>query len=150
MLDSKCTSNTIALANYNVSLIPCCAGNINYTEIVISDSNRGYRIWNFKLGADNLVNPNFTLVFNLNPNCLLPNNKDFVKISQINFNGYIQGTIIVNNNVIGITNNPQILNYSFNPIQGVFSLTINLSNYCTFWNKMGNNYIYANLTLKDP
>ena len=142
------TLPNLSILYYNTKLIPPSNNLIDYLNISITYSARGYRIWSFTFGGT-ITSPVITQVFQFGNLCVPSIIEGFpcIPINQINFNPPFQGTILVNQQMI-LINDPKdtIASFGWNAEQAQFELTLNL---CGYVEETTPNSLYATLTLKD-
>lgn len=139
-LQSKCINPTFSLINYTTKITsprglpPVQLGNITYYQTVISNSFNGDRIWTFTLGGD-IYAPKFDIVYQFNPNCVVPNGYDFALLKYLNF--YInntsteyeplQGMVVVDNIGFPISDAPLVVSLTWDAETGVLIFSFDIS-----------------------
>ena len=145
---NTCINNVYSLINYSYTLSPNSIGLVRYSNINITDSSVGNRIWNFTFGGYlNLTHApyQFTIQYTFSPTCSVPNGINKATLNQINFNSLngdgthepLQGFIIVNNVNIPLSdafsspNDPQdpLATFSWDQVNTVFDLKLDLNKY---------------------
>lgn len=129
---SNCYDNVEALINYTVSYNEENPGLFYFYNININDSFNGDRIWNFVYGGET-TNAIFQTIFNFNANCVVPNGYDTTPLKNLNFdkpNGSpqpFQGYMVINNIMVGISNNTNLISYTWDATNATFTLNIDLT-----------------------
>lgn len=171
---NPCINPVYSLIDYTVT---GTINSLNYYQTVITNNSLGNRIWTFTVGG--LVrNPTWSLVYQFNPNCFVPNGVDTLRLGDINFNSanipgqqdVLQGSLIVNNYIVGLSGplkagaadgNPYPITYTWDQTNATFTFFINLTpliysgppaqqpvGTVTFDNTKNNSF-YSVLTIKD-
>jgi len=149
-LQSACINPVFSLIDYTTEIVAPSDkqtipfGTITYYQTVITNSFNGDRVWTFTLGGD-IYAPSFWINYQFNPNCVVPNGFNFASLKDLVF--YIdgsttvyeplQGTIVVDNIGLPISDAPLIVSLDWNPDTGLlifkFSITRNtLARYDNF------------------
>jgi len=144
-LRSSCINPAFSLIGYTTEIVAPSDkenipfGTIAYYQTVITNSFNGDRIWTFTLGGE-ITAPSFWIKYQFGPNCVVPNGYNFASLKNINFytnnstTEYepLQGTVIINNIGLPISNAPLIVSLDWNPSTGLlifkFSVTRNTLN----------------------
>ena len=137
-LQSTCITPVFSLINYTTTIgapnnPQFLLGSINYYQVVITNSFNGDRIWTFTLGGY-IYAPAFWIIYQFDPNCVVPNGFDFASLKDINFyvtgsttvNEPLQGTIIVSNINISISLAPSVVNLVWDQINARLIFQFNL------------------------
>jgi len=145
---NTCINNVYSLINYSYTFSPSSIGLVRYSNINITDSSVGNRIWNFTFGGylDLTHAPyQFTIQYTFSPTCSVPNGINKATLNQINFNALngdgthepLQGFIIVNNVNIPLSdafsspNDPKdpLATFSWDQVNTIFDLKLDLNKY---------------------
>jgi hypothetical protein len=139
-LQSTCINPVFSLIKYTTEIVAPDGkktipfGTITYYQTVISNASNGDRIWTFTLGGD-IFAPSFWIEYQFDPNCVVPNGFDFTSLKNLVF--YIdnssteyeplQGTVIVNNIRLPISDAPLIVSLDWNPSTGLLIFKFNIT-----------------------
>ena len=145
---NTCINNVYSLINYCYTFSPNSIGQVRYSNINITNSSVGNRIWNFTFGGylDLKHDPyQFTVQYTFSPTCYVPNGVDNLTLNKLNFNALdgsntqepFQGFIIVNNVNIPLSDsfeNPNskqdpLATFNWDPENTIFDLKLDFNNY---------------------